>query len=464
MGVKDVKRAGWRLVEMSCVVLMLMGCASDDVWYEDGKPAGPSSEMKSEGGFGVRHLLTHRPDQLFAEWAKPAEGVPVNTTNKTVRGQVVSSVILFSGCKPDPKGNCDVVADIEIFDPTGGVYGSFENVEVWVNKPPPPKRAIQLSLSDIRMVIEPGEPLGEYRITAKTTDRVGGITVETEQRFEAVESPLAYSSVPLRQPIYSEVELAAQIETYDIWLSENIGSLAKAEFVAAREQLFALIDSVARNRFARDGILYSEEDAEDMRRLFGWAEKLGVFGGSLVVNQLVGADVPQPKTKPPPDSFDLILEGTDFTLTSKLGGWSVSYPYNFMLWTLEDFTPDVASRTQSVSLSTGFARHTSSHENSQATILMFYSVDKDTGWLEREMRAYYGVPSNSIPVEIELPGLTAHKFFNEERNLWVEYLRLDPGDAREGALVVVFLGIDGTYQWNRPHFLDFLRSLTASIQ
>jgi len=30
---------------------------------------------------------------------------------------------------------------------------------------------------------------------------------------------------------------------------------------------------------------------------------------------------------------------------------------------------------------------------------------------------------------------------------------------KQGPFAMVYLGIDGTYQWNRPHFLDFLRAL-----
>jgi hypothetical protein len=30
---------------------------------------------------------------------------------------------------------------------------------------------------------------------------------------------------------------------------------------------------------------------------------------------------------------------------------------------------------------------------------------------------------------------------------------------KQGPFAVVYLGVDGTYQWNRPHFLDFLRAV-----
>lgn len=452
-------------VGLAWLIMMsvIAGCATDDIPLEGPKPEAESDHTKSEDGFTVRHILTHGPDQLFADWAKPVKGTPVNSTDRAVRGQIISSMLLFSGCKADAGGQCDVATDIEIIDPLGAVYGKFDGVDVWINKPPPEKGVFQLNRSDIRMVVEPGEPLGEYRISASTTDRVAGITLTTEQRFEALESTLSYSTAPLRQPIYVQPDLTVQIETYDGWLSENLADIAAADVPAAREHLFALIDSLARSRFAAEGVLYAEEDSEDMKMLFSRAEELGAYGGSLVLNQLVGVKEAALQTKVPPNSFDLTLDGTDFTLTSKLAGWSVSYPYNFMLWTLADFTPPNAERTQSVSMSTGFARHTASREHSQATILLFYSADKDTAWLEKDMRAYYGIPTDAVEAEIELPGLAAYKFFNEERNLRVEYLRIDPGETQEGALVAVYLGIDGTYQWNRPHFLDFLRSLTASL-
>jgi hypothetical protein len=30
---------------------------------------------------------------------------------------------------------------------------------------------------------------------------------------------------------------------------------------------------------------------------------------------------------------------------------------------------------------------------------------------------------------------------------------------KKGTLMVLYSGLDGTYQWNRPHFIDLLASL-----
>lgn len=445
---------------MSAALAWVGGTAAD-VWYRDGEQVEDSESVNSEGDFGVQQWLTHDPDQLFADWNEPTEGVPLATTNRAVRGQVVSSVIVFTGCKADAKGNCDVIADVTIFDPAGKEYGSFDGMEIWVDKPEAPKPQLQLGVNDVRIVIDPEDPLGDYRIVVETTDRNAGITLRTVQAFTAAESTLEYSTEPLHNPIFTGPQLPGEIRNYHDWLLNNASRMPPERLPAAREHLFSLIDSVVRRRYARDGELYSENDDPALRMLFFWAEKLGVYGGSLVLNGLLGSEKPFIQEAFPPESFSLALDGTEFTLTSNLGGWSASYPYNFMLWGLKDSATDDGPSVQRVTLSTGFARHEGQKGYSQATIMLVYAPSGDLAELERSVHDYFSIPPDSTPFEIELSGLFAHKYFDEGTNLHVEYVRVDPG---EGMYVVVYSGIDGSYQWNRPHFVDFLRSLTASFQ
>jgi hypothetical protein len=58
--------------------------------------------------------------------------------------------------------------------------------------------------------------------------------------------------------------------------------------------------------------------------------------------------------------------------------------------------------------------------------------------------------------ELNIRSLKSRQRYDENQNMHHEYATWS---SQHGQFVVVYLGLNGTYQWNRPHFLDFLRSI-----
>jgi hypothetical protein len=52
--------------------------------------------------------------------------------------------------------------------------------------------------------------------------------------------------------------------------------------------------------------------------------------------------------------------------------------------------------------------------------------------------------------------LESHRRYDESHNMRYEYVTWS---SPKGQFVVAYSGINGTYQWNRPNFLDLLRSI-----
>lgn len=61
-------------------------------------------------------------------------------------------------------------------------------MEVWSGKPVPPNRSLGLSVEYMRVIIEPGESLGKYKIDTKIMDNVSGNGMVLSSHFTAIEA------------------------------------------------------------------------------------------------------------------------------------------------------------------------------------------------------------------------------------------------------------------------------------
>jgi hypothetical protein len=106
---------------------------------------------------------------------------------------------MFGGCKPDAAGACHLTARFEVFDPKGKSY-AVQDGAVLLDGPPPPPGNFGLGASSLGMRIEGGEALGDYRMVVKTTDKVAGISVTTQDILTITEAPLAGGWHPIKNP------------------------------------------------------------------------------------------------------------------------------------------------------------------------------------------------------------------------------------------------------------------------
>lgn len=280
----------------------------------------------------------------------------------------------------------------------------------------------------------------------------------------AAEGPAAvaqrgYATATLREPIFSVAEVAVQSAAYNNWLNENYAKLDEQRIPAARERLYYLIDSHIKHTFAGGGGVLPGKHDLTLEILFSWAVPLGVYGGNLVYNA-VKAEKSQAKaatlTLPPGEA--LTLNGDLFELSSD-AGWKVSFPYYFMIGAVRDMTAQDGSRVQMTIISTGTARDSSRTGRSQATLMLLFSPGADFDAFMAFWKAQLPIDSGDERIPLGVRDLTSQKNFDDKLRLHREMVAWK---TSKGAIAVVYLGNDGTYQWNRPHFIDFVRAIQAN--
>ena len=156
----------------------------EQCWSVNGKDVTEDAEnVKAKDGFGVQLWLI-KPNDFFEKWNTPE--TPKMAVTKTAKRNIpISTVILFINPGVNEKNECDVVYDMVIKRPDGGVYSDLKDVEAWCNKPPPPKNQIQLAVQNIGIDIEDKDPLGEYTVDAIVKDKIKKVELSLHQEFVA---------------------------------------------------------------------------------------------------------------------------------------------------------------------------------------------------------------------------------------------------------------------------------------
>jgi len=167
----------------SAVVVTAMSVATvataQDAWLRDGQFYQGKNAAQA-GELAILQIATTEPERLMSDWEKPGADVRLVAQDKVKRGQPVVTFILFRGCRPDARGACNVTVDFTTTGPAG-TYNETKAAEVWVGRPPPPSRAIQLSAGGLGLSFEAKDGIGPYRVMARITDHVAGITLQTEK-------------------------------------------------------------------------------------------------------------------------------------------------------------------------------------------------------------------------------------------------------------------------------------------
>lgn len=158
-------------------------------WIDkSGKSLADAQNRKAVGDFGAQVVFVADDKRMFELWGTPSETVNIQTIEKvTVNGQV-NAFVVFSGCKPNMAGNCDVTAQYKVFQPNGKIYADTPPMEVWQAKRPPPGKSLELSVQYLKVVIELTDMLGKYVINTQVRDNVSGVVLELSAPFRAVKS------------------------------------------------------------------------------------------------------------------------------------------------------------------------------------------------------------------------------------------------------------------------------------
>ena len=278
---------------------------------------------------------------------------------------------------------------------------------------------------------------------------------------QAVASPAtSYSTGPYADPVFDAARVAEETPVFDAWLRENLAAVPPERRSEPRDHLFALIDSRAKQLRAATGRALPAGPDLILAALFAWAEPLGVYGGSLVH----AAVRPPPRVAPTPQlpvpaPFALHLDGELLVLSAESGGWSARFPYHFMPWRLDQVTPAGGARTLLAAVSTGTARHAKRPGHSQSTLMLAVAPGADhAAFVEH----WSGVArtGDPLPEGADLASVRNRVFYDPKSDVHTELLHWRTPAA---SVALLYAGVDGPYQYNRPHFLDFLRGLRGDI-
>lgn len=264
-----------------------------------------------------------------------------------------------------------------------------------------------------------------------------------------------YSVEPLRNPLFDEAAVVVETTAINNWLAANIQRLKYEQMKGPREHLYYLIDSRIKQIYATERRVLPANSDPILEALFSWSEYLGVFGGAQVFNAV---KAPSSAAMSPgmklPEGIDLKLAGDVFTIRSNYG-WSITFPYYFMAWNIGDFTAKNGPRTQLVAISTGASKDKSKAGRSQATLMFLFSPEKyDT--FDRYWREQMGIGAELQLAALGVKNLKSRHIFDKSAQLHKEFTSWS---NETGSFAVAYLGIEGTYEWNRTHFIDFLRAI-----
>jgi hypothetical protein len=172
--------------------LVLFFVASPLAAKTDAVTAYGSAHAK-DGDFTLLQLFTDSDSRLVEEWKQPT---PPNltTTSQTVRNKPIFMALILSGCQPDPSGKCDVTGDIQILDPSGGIYGDYKRTPIY-SGPIKSPNLLMLSPTMLGMTVEDGEPLGRYRFVVTVTDHIASKALKVEDSV-VVSEALTLSKSP----------------------------------------------------------------------------------------------------------------------------------------------------------------------------------------------------------------------------------------------------------------------------
>jgi hypothetical protein len=213
-----------------------------------------------------------------------------------------------------------------------------------------------------------------------------------------------YSVAPLRDPLFDEAQVVVETMAINNWLNANIQKLTQEQMKGPREHLYYLIDSRVKQIYASEKRILPQKNDPILEILFSWSEHLGVYGGAYAFNA-VKAPSSAPKTAgiKLPEGMTLNLTDDVFTLRSAFG-WSITFPYYFMIWNVGDFIAKGGPRTQLVALSTGAARDESLTGYSQATLMFFYSPEEH-GTVDKYWRESLGIGADVKPRALGAQGI-----------------------------------------------------------
>ena len=271
---------------------------------------------------------------------------------------------------------------------------------------------------------------------------------------------LAFSDLPLKKAAIEPARVLVEAVGINNWLTANYTRMDPGQTQGAREHLHALIDSRVKELYAKTGALLPKEPDPVLAMLYSWAGRLGVYGADTVYAALRGTYVVKPPPGPlPPEGLAVELRNDSLTIASSAGAWQASVPYHFFIFTLSSGVGSDSKRTEAAAISTGTAPDLARPGYSQATIAVVFTFGADIKSFEPEWGERMQIPLQGEPIPLGDTKYRSRTAYDERLRLHKEVVFIQ---SSKGVFAILYSGLDGTYQANRPHFLNFLETFKVT--
>lgn len=156
-------------------------------WIIDSLPAPNASNAKMNGKFGAQLILVDDVDTLLKAWDRPESGLKIRDIDTIGRDKRLSSFIIFSGSKPDRKGNSNVTAKYYVLNSKGKVVAKTKSLEVWRNKLVSKDMYLELSSEYMAIKLTDNFVPGVYTVRAVVFDANARLKIVLEKQFTLTE-------------------------------------------------------------------------------------------------------------------------------------------------------------------------------------------------------------------------------------------------------------------------------------
>jgi hypothetical protein len=268
---------------------------------------------------------------------------------------------------------------------------------------------------------------------------------------------LAFSEEPLKKAAIEPARALVEGVGINNWLNANYTRMDPGQVQGAREHLHALIDSRVKELYAKTGVLLPKEPDPILAMLYAWAGRLGVYGADPVYTIVRGTYLVKPPPGPqPPQGLTVSLRNDSLSIASSTGEWQVTVPFHFFIFALNSAVGPDSKRTEAAVISTGSAPDIAPPGYSQATLAIFFTSGADIGSFELEWSERLQIPLQAEQASVGKTKYRSRVAYDAPNRLHKEIVFIP---SQKGAFAVLYSGLDGTYQANRPHFVNFLETL-----
>ena len=269
-----------------------------------------------------------------------------------------------------------------------------------------------------------------------------------------------YAAEPWEKPALDQARVLVEAVAVSNWLNANYSHLSAAQAQGVREHIHALIDSRVKELYSTTKLLMPAKPDPILASLYSWVGRLGVYGGDDVYDAIRGTYPVQPSPGPqPPEGLALALRGDTLSLSSLAGGWRVAVPFTFFIFDLRNTSEPDGKRTEVAAISMGSAPDIAAPGYSQATLAIIFTDGAERETFEQVWAERFGVPLEVVPSAVGIAAFTSRTAYDEKTRLHKEVVFVS---SSKGSIAILYAGLDGTYQWNRPHFLSFLANLEVA--